>query len=75
MVELFVARKVVVVWLATERVGARSTCTAKNGSARYHGILTDICEDVDRSARGKPALYEGLVELRAENRFEEVVHC
>lgn len=68
-VELFLARKTVVVWTTTEEMVAWSSRITESGGAREHGISADICEEIKRLARGKAALGKDLAELGNENRI------
>lgn len=74
MSELFVARKLVAVWLGTERVAARSTRGAESDSACDHCTFLDIFKELGRPTRGKRPPCGDLAERGAETRLEEVVH-
>lgn len=55
-VELFAARKVVVVQATAKRFHAGSTPVAESGCARDQGVPTDIFKEVGRLARDRAAL-------------------
>lgn len=73
MVEVSVARRVVVVQLAAEKDVSRSTRVAEKVSARDDSISTHFFEEVNRPATAEAALCWGQSELGAENTLEETV--
>lgn len=61
--------------LAVERVFFGTVGVADGGGVLDQGISTDICEDMNKLARGRAALSIGPAGLEPENKLDGDAYC